>query len=167
MKTLGELRHIFWRLMPEKTLLLHQERKWDRDYRRAFEEAKRKDDRDEMQRVLSEWSFELNPIRGRLAELDTDYWRRRARRFHVPFPERQAEPDENWGIIEALEWGKTFWHLTDAGIFRVRSKIREEQKYRRESRLAWVGASAQIVAALTGLLGALIGLLSLHRFLSK
>jgi hypothetical protein len=32
----------FWRLMPEKRRLSHQERKWDRHYGRAVEQAERK-----------------------------------------------------------------------------------------------------------------------------
>ena len=152
----------FWHLLPEKMRLLHEQRENNRLYR-AYEEAERNGDRDNAERLSADWSFEQKPISGRLAELETAYWRSRARRLHVPFPERRAESDENWGVIEAVEYGETFWHLTDTGIFRVRALIREEKKYRRESRLAWIGAASQIIAALTGVLGALIGLLSLHR----
>ena len=53
--------------------------------------------------------------------------------------------------------------LTAEGVTLLRDAIREEERKRRESRLAVLDATAKIVVTLTGLIGVCIGLASILR----
>jgi hypothetical protein len=76
----------------------------------------------------------------------------------VPFPERGIPGQyENWDKLEYIPDAETYFFLTDKGISVVRSLMREEKKYRRDTFVAYA-------TAITGILGAAIGVLSfLHR----
>jgi len=87
-----------------------------------------------------------------LEVLKTRQLRRRATRLGVSFPS-QGEP----GMYDFMEWDDDHEEsafLTESGYAEVRRRIREEEKYRREVWGFWI-------ASLTGLLGTLIGVLSL------
>jgi len=106
---------------------------------------------------MQELAFETDGDIGRLFELETNYWRRKAGRYHVPTPERGNDEDSNWKFIEDRQDGHKYWYLTEIGIFAVRKLIREEEKYKRDNLLAYI-------AALTGVGGVVIGILSsIHR----
>jgi len=151
---------LFWNCVPEKIRLRHRLRTLNRLFDTEIKQARQKGDWNKDQELAAEQDFETAGYIGRLFELETNYWRRQARRYHVPIPERSKEEDGNWKCIEDREDGHNYWYLTDTGIFAVRSLIREEQKYRRESRLSYVGAGAQVLAPFTGVGGVLIGILS-------
>ncbi|MGD1026211.1 hypothetical protein [Candidatus Binatus soli] len=144
---------LFWKCVPEKIRIRHSLRKLNRQYDGEIEQARRRGDWNKEQELASEFFLYSDGYYGRLYEMDTNYWRRKARRYHVPIPERGSEEDSNWKCIEDREDGHKYWYLTETGIFAVRSLIREEQKYRRDSMLA-------VIAAFTGAGGVLIGILS-------
>jgi hypothetical protein len=143
--------------------LQHTLRRLNRYYDQGIEKAERTGKWEQRAELIDESWFETAGIVGRLNELDTLYWRRKARRYHVPVPEQPIErkSDKNWEHIEDRQDGKTYWYLTDAGIFAVRTLLREEQKYRRDGRLAYVAAGAQILAAITGIGGIAVAILSI------
>jgi hypothetical protein len=162
-KTLGS---VFWGALPERIRLSREVDKIDARYDPLIEKAETTGNRNEYDRLLFDSSCERDPIIGRLMELETSYWLRRARRFHVPVPQSKGEPDENWEKFEDREY-EAYWHLSDAAVSRIRNLIRKEQKYRRQVRLAYVSAPCQILAAITGVLGTLFGVLTALHWLRK
>lgn len=53
-------------------------------------------------------------------------------------------------------WGWGYWHLTPVGYAKVCAAIREEQRARREARLAWL----PLITAISALIGMLTGLMA-------
>ncbi len=78
---------------------------------------------------------------------------RTARRLRVPVPRSATGEGEPTGYWEqGSQTGARY--LTEVGIERLREDIRKELKWRREARAHWLA----FVPAVTGILGALIGL---------
>ena len=78
----------------------------------------------------------------------------KARSIRVPVPPYPNEREENewWSYSHSL--GE--WYLTPKGVDEVRDAIRKEERWRAEKRAQWIAW----VSALTGLVGALIGLVA-------
>ncbi len=144
--------------MPRDWQLKHELKKTDREFELKIAAATQKHEWKERERLRYDLEFECRPLRGELLELETEYWRREAKKFDVPFPERGIPGQyENWDKLEYIPDAETYFFLTDQGISVVRSLIREEKKYRRDTFLAYA-------TAIPGILGAAIGVLSfLHR----
>lgn len=84
-----------------------------------------------------------------LAVLKTRQLRRLAARLLVAFPAQDED-----GMYKFMDWDDDedeSPYLTDRGFTEVRSRIREEQRHRREVWGFWI-------ASVTGVIGALIGL---------
>lgn len=161
---------IWWRLLekilPRRTYLSLDLRRTDRLYGRLIRRARKEQKgNDAVESLAAEASMEIGLIHMELDPIETSYWRRKAARFHatVPelrevrnpdYPEVRVSEDETW----EFDHNSGRWHLSAVGIAVVRSQIREEQKWRREHLTGWVTAFAAVVGALTGLIGALIGL---------
>lgn len=80
----------------------------------------------------------------------------KARRLRVPIPHRYNEDkteSEHW--YEGHYTGR--WNLTTRGVAALREEIRREVKARHEARSQWV----VWLSALTGVIGALTGLVAL------
>lgn len=80
---------------------------------------------------------------------------RQARRLRVPIPAfytPDSKPTDDW--IETQYLG--MWRLTELGIAKLREEIRKEQRWRFERRAHWVAW----ISAITGVIGALTGLLA-------
>lgn len=93
--------------------------------------------------ALDEWDNEIDV-------LTTAHLLQQARRLQLPIP----NPDDDQYWIESSMFGGK--HLTAAGVTKLRSEIRTERKAR------WDFLSGQITL-LIGLLGAIIGVLSVIR----
>ena len=78
----------------------------------------------------------------------------RAEALFLPIPARGDK--QHWK--EAFAPGEH--HLTPLGISKVRDAFREEEKKRRDARIAFLDIAAKVVVMLTGLDGAMIGLVS-------
>jgi hypothetical protein len=150
----------FWSCLPKKTRINHSLRSLQRSFSIDIKEARRKGEWQKARDLEEQEWIETSGYFGQLELLDTNYWQRRARRFHIPVPERNGTEDKNWKFIEDREDSHKYWHLTDAAKFEIYRLIREERKHRREGRLAYITASAQILAALTGIGGVIIGILA-------
>jgi hypothetical protein len=98
---------------------------------------------EERQEVYAAWDFDLAFGRQVVAELVTRHLRKKCDRWFLPFPSHDEE--EMWEEFRATG-GKA---LSRKGIARVRDAIRQE----RRERYVWA-------AGLTGVIGALTGLLS-------
>ena len=82
---------------------------------------------------------------------------RQARRLHVPTPPFRLDDGE---VVAPWEQGSRaqLVYLSDEGIALVRDAIRTEQRLRHERRAQW----AVWLPALTGVIGALTGLLAIY-----
>jgi hypothetical protein len=150
----------FWRSMPERARLLH----YSRAFSRAAAAVQRKGNRLELEKFYAQEEAEMPGIAFRLSEIETAYWLRKARRYHVPALERTYVPEgKNWMRAHDNVDDSNYSFLTDEGIYGIRSLIREEQKYRREARLAYVGIFVQIASVAIGLGGTIIGIIAATR----
>lgn len=92
-------------------------------------------------------------------DAEIDYWHtqylfRELDRLRLPRPKFT---DETWTGGPPL--GNVEW-LTKSAILKVRDEIRKERKERSDIARSWLAAVAPLLSALTGLVGALIGLLA-------
>jgi hypothetical protein len=104
----------------------------------------------EKMEIYSRWDFDTGWSRAELGELETERLRRRAERRGLEIPQ-----DDVWWI-KHLETNTKY--LTPTARARVKRMIRQD---RRESAKWWVDVLSPVLGALTGLIGALIGLLAL------
>ena len=123
-------------------MLQRSKKKLRRDLKGYIEEAKNKDERNSREAELSHYLQEEDE---NIRELHAIYLRNIAKNLMVPSPNSKDE---------------TYWDrdgysqiLTEKGIYELKKSIRLEKKERRDVIFAWV-------VIITGLIGALIGLVS-------
>lgn len=127
----------------------------DRLYRQDIRRARAKGDGEGVERLKSGHSYELRMIGDERAYAYSRELLRQARRFHLPIPKRVGSDGETTGWWEQSDIDG-LWRLSDGGVVHVRKSIRSEMAWRREHRAHWINW----IAAVTGLLGALTGLLA-------
>ncbi len=92
---------------------------------------------------------------------ETDELMREALRWGVETPHGETmwkdDSEQHGGTIEEIQDATSFW-LTEKGKVTVRRLLREAKKTNAEW---WVKIIVSIVAAITGLLGALIGVVAI------
>jgi len=116
------------------------------DIRRAKKEGKSKDSVEAMKHQLY---FEIQVIDEEISILVTNYLIRKANRRFIPIPSH-----DEFGIWEQCDNISNRYVLTNLGISNLRSSIRIEQKEQNEMILT-------ILAALTGIIGAATGFVSI------
>jgi hypothetical protein len=140
------LRVVDWR---RRRRLERQIQQWDDEYSRKAEAASF----GERMRIFQQWDYETGWVRAELGQLDRRVLRRRAEQRGIELP-----PDDDSSWVLHQETGTKY--LNETARVRVRRAIKQD---RRESIKWWVEVWAPILGALTGLIGALIGLLALWR----
>lgn len=157
-----------WSRSVSKEELLNRELSdLDRQYGSLIKEAKSAGKWQEIEGLESQKWFEQEPYIADLRRLETERWRSDAREFHVPVPEIKDEPDENWNRMTVQMDGTNCWYLTETAKSHIWTLIRERKKDLREERLAYISALGSVITALTGLLGAAIGILAILHHVSK
>ncbi len=117
-------------------------------YSKDLEVAKKKDDREEIQSLLSALDYEQSEPEEKIKLLKTQYLISIADKLSLPTPPI-TEKEEGWE-----ESGFSGRHvLTNKGITELRSLIRQEKRERYELIFRWV-------SILIGLIGAIIGLVA-------
>jgi hypothetical protein len=135
-----------WRLRK-----LHRERRRIQfTHKKALREARAaKNSELELDRLFFEERMEIQIVDAEMHALITQRLIQIAERYLVPYPEFNSK-GEDW-----IQSGATRrWHLTVEAMAELRNAIRREKKERAENWRMWL-------AALTGLVGTLIGLASL------
>ncbi len=115
------------------------------DIQKARKERKPKED---IQLLEHDAWFEQRLIDEEISILTTDRLTRRAQRHFVPIPSIKED-----GMWTKCEFAENRYILTSSGISKVRSLLRSEHKEGLELVL-------KILAALTGIVGAIIGLVA-------
>jgi hypothetical protein len=139
----------YWRLQRKLSRLERAYRKDEEGTRAAVEAARL---RGASSRDIEEITggSDAPVIQRRIHEALSNYLIAKAHRLVIPLPDRSE--DNLWSVNS--DTGEAV--LTRQGINELRSVIRSEEKARREAILMWVPA----ITAVTGLLGALIGVIA-------
>jgi hypothetical protein len=145
--------HRLW--LPRRTRLRWSRDLSEADFRRRLAEAKEVGGGEAVQDLLHERSaadyFEYEE-----SEIDfTKALVARARDLRVPIPEYPASREENEGWSYSYSFGERY--LTAKGIVETREAIRKEERWQHERRAHWIAW----LAATTGVIGALIGLVAI------
>ena len=141
--------------LPKALRLSWQRGLVDRAYRADIDRARLAKDNEKIQSLENDRRFEIDLIEEEDDQLLSGQLIRQARRLRVPIPHRFKEdgtPSEHW--YEGRYLGG--WHLTNEGVARLRDELRKEHRARHDSRAQWV----VWVSALTGVIGALTGLIA-------
>lgn len=145
------------RFLPTGTRLAWSRARIDKAYARDIAAAHKANDHEAVRGLEEARSFELSLQRE---EEDAHYTRglvREARRLRVPIPHVQ---NDDGGESDDWYFGSQTarWCLTVAGIRSLRDEIRRERAARHESwarLVVWVSALTGIVGAITGLIAVL------------
>jgi septal ring factor EnvC (AmiA/AmiB activator) len=154
------------RLLPirrQKRLELERrqlERKFTEEMREAHRQKKSRDERESL-REACQW--EIDEVQEEIEELFTNDLLEQATRFRVSIPpyfdECRARSDD-WRELRT----RPGYVLTESGVAKIREQIRAEEKWRMERRAHWFSFVATVVAPMTGLVGAITGLIAvLHK----
>lgn len=141
--------------IPTETKLSWQRALLDRSYVNDIAEARKLNDKHKVESLEGSHRFEIE-----LHEEDEDAYitkklLRKARRLRVPIPHLYSEGSslsDHW--YEGRNTGRMY--LTTKGIAALREEVRHELKARHESRSAWI----VWLSALTGVIGAITGLVA-------
>lgn len=109
---------------------------------------------DERQSEIAAYFHECEEPQSGIDRLETKYLKDKARSLGIEFPKQS---DREWWEEDQFRGGHC---LTEIGKMRLEKFIRQE-RWDRTKRILEV--SAVVITALTGLLGALIGVLSLYK----
>lgn len=121
-------------------------------YKKVYEEAKRnKISGDELAAIDFEEYSEVAMVNDDIWFLQARYLSRKAARYLLPKPPFN-EVEGNW--IQSQYSGK--WRLSNKALAKLRTEIHNERKHRREYWTSWI-------TAVTGLIGALIGLVAITK----
>lgn len=118
----------------------------------AFEEASKKTDGShytERDMLLSNIGQEYAETQLEIKFLHTQYYRKKASALDIPMPKEKEYYEDCYGQTDIRV-------LTDEGVRIVRKIIREEKKHTREKIGFWF-------SVVTGVLGAIIGVLSAYK----
>lgn len=135
---------------------------WDladlgRFYKPRIAQAKEQRDRELAERLWGEWRGQVDCLTEEMDSIRSDRLVKKARKLDLAVPPSpygtRMERDEYWerGVMTGL------WYLTTAGINKLRTDIRAEQRARQKMHAHWIAW----IAALTGVIGALTGLFSI------
>ena len=146
--------------IPKGTKLSWQRHLTDRAYAKDIAAAWKAKEKDKARSLQEEHRFEIAMHDEEEDAYFIEKLIRRARKLRVPIPHRYNEDQsesEFW--CEGNNTGS--WFLTTRGFAALREEIRKELKARHETRSHWV----VWLSALTGLIGAITGLVALmsHR----
>ncbi len=150
------MRRLLVSLLPRRWVLNAKLHRINRIYRKLVADAEKKLTPDELQELQVEWYSESEPIEEELRSIFADKLVKKANRLKVPIPPKcitgRDEVNGNWqrGTFTGL------WYLTSEGLSKLRSSIRAERRERRDAAAFWI-------AVLTGLIGALTGLIAVWR----
>jgi len=133
----------------------YRERRLRRLYQPLFEKAK--GNQDETRQIDMEWTQESLAIDEERRLLTQTRLLRKARRLLIPTPQFNEDKWEESNFKVGMHL------LTEKAIYELISEIRKAQKLRQELWLSWL----PLVTAITGLIGAAIGLLALINKLSN
>lgn len=138
-------------LLPQSSQLSWDERSIEQSRIKDLANAKDESEREEIneQAYLELTSIQDERVRAVSVELLT---KAKGLRLSVPTFDEKAGDWER-----SLATGR--WYLSPIGVAKVRSSIRDEEKWRMEKRKAWIAW----VAALTGLIGATTGLIAVFK----
>lgn len=115
-------------------------------YDEAIKVAQGRKDRKREENIISEAMFERDYIDDAISNLSSRHVRLLAERYLIPIPEFDTDSSD-W--IESKIDGR--FRLSDQAIATLRSDIRRERKERHEHTLMWLAALTGIIGALTGL----------------
>lgn len=155
-----KLNRVFWRVLMKMMTQERRRRYEERSLRRRYERLLAQATGDDYLSLRSEYdSYRWDIERNRREDGDIKLIRK-ARHYNVPIPPRREE-DGLWD-----ECGAGDWLLTEKGTHQLQKEIRAEQmdrlalsKARRDVILGWL----PFITAVIGLIGALMGLVSLFR----
>jgi hypothetical protein len=146
---LTTIQHFYWkRLATEWQKANHHLNETDRTYAAYVAEAEKGGNREEIQSRSAEWSAVREDEQDKVDRLETLYFEKKARRYHVPLP--------SYGEAPYWEHRITGYRLTVEGIDFIETRLYDKRKKRWDF---WFSA----IPAITGLVGALIGLLAIWR----
>jgi len=143
------------RFLPACARLAWSRARIERGYAHDIVAAKKAKDFAKVTALQDEMRFELDLQSEEEDAHTTRRLRQRAKRYYVSMPPRYRDDgsiSDYW--YEGSQTGN--WCLTHAGVSAVRKETRPEQKERRAQVLAWL-------AAITGILGVITGLVSAFR----
>lgn len=126
-----------------------------RIFRKALKAGKSKG---ELEEIESEGSFEDQLADEEIQAHLTYSLMRRARRLSVSTPARDDE--KYWRSSQLRE---NIRYLNADGILLVTETVRLEEQKRRDERIAHLDVTGRVVVLVTGLVGALIGLVSIFK----
>jgi hypothetical protein len=129
------------------------------EYYPLLDAAKKAKDSARYQEVLGEFHacMDLNDEGTRMR---TELLVHRARRLGIPVPPRPVADSDEVFENESWEVNTTTWnfYLKDEAELKLRREIRKEEVERLQHQMRWV---SQVIIPLIGLIGALMGLISL------
>jgi ABC-type uncharacterized transport system involved in gliding motility auxiliary subunit len=134
-------------------------------YHPLLEAAEKTKDQNQYQKVLGEF-LDLRDVNDEAEHLETEMLVDRARKLGIPVPPRPNVYDER--ASENEFWEVNFrtgnCYLKEETELRLRREIRKEEVERLEHQMRWV---SQVIIPIIGLIGALMGLISLVHSLRR
>jgi len=134
-------------------------------YHPLLEAAKKTKDQNQYQMVLGEFLAQRD-LNDEAEHLETEMLVKRARKLGIPVPPRPYVYDDH--ASENEFWEVNFMtgncYLKEETELRLRREIRKEEVERLEHQMRWV---SQVVIPIIGLIGALMGLISLVHSLRR
>jgi hypothetical protein len=142
--------------LPRSVRLDWQARLVDRAYRRDIEVARKRGRREQMHDLKGAHMEELGMMAEERDYLYTRSLTRQARRLRVPIPSPLEGHDRgDDGVYWERGHRMGLLYLTERGIAQLRESIRAEIKWRHEQRhqlVTWLSALTGLIGAITGLL---------------
>jgi hypothetical protein len=142
--------------IPTEPRLAWQRTLLDHTYAKEISAARKLKNKEKLESLERDHRFEIDLCDEEEDAHLTKTLLSQARRLHVPVPHRYNEDkteSDHW--YEGHYTGR--WHLTPRGVAALREEIRRELKARHEGRAQWV----VWLSALTGVIGAITGLVAL------
>lgn len=124
-------------------------------FRRSVRKAKKTGNPDETECAQSDWRFENALIDEEENQVVSQNLIREARRHRIPLPPYDVNETGEGYWEEGQAFGGKY--LNDHGVLKLRKEIRVERKADNELRAHWIAW----LAALTGVIGAVSGLIAI------
>jgi len=142
--------------LPMRFKLMWQKSLTDQSYAKEIKRARTAKNVERVKVLESERQVDIGMFEEEEAQLYTRQLLGEARRLRVPCPRMYGHDGK-----QTVDWEEGHyvghWHLTEVGIEKIRKEIRKELRWGFERRRQWV----LLITTLTGIIGALIGLVAI------
>lgn len=156
--SLVRIRRFLKRLLPEEYRYRRRRARIRSGFQDRIDEAREEGEHDRARALKNQMHEQLHILASERQDKRSKELCREASRLNVPLPPRAQDDEETDYWTGSPVTGNRY--LSREGMMELKKLIRDEKRWRMERQKHWAGVAGQVLSGVTGLVGAVIGLVA-------